>query len=86
MLHIINFCAVDLYILQYLPEDAILIVDGGDFIGSAAYIVHPRGPLQWLDPGVFGTLGVGAGFALGAKAVSYFVHHKDLKTLILEEV
>uniref|UniRef100_A0A915PZY1 2-hydroxyacyl-CoA lyase 2 n=1 Tax=Setaria digitata TaxID=48799 RepID=A0A915PZY1_9BILA len=54
---------------KVLPEDAILIADGGDFVGSAAYIVHPRGPLQWLDPGVFGTLGVGAGFALGAKAV-----------------
>jgi acetolactate synthase-1/2/3 large subunit len=29
--------------------------------------VRPRGPLAWLDPGAFGTLGVGAGFALGAK-------------------
>jgi acetolactate synthase-1/2/3 large subunit len=28
--------------------------------------VRPRGPLAWLDPGAFGTLGVGAGFALGA--------------------
>jgi thiamine pyrophosphate-dependent acetolactate synthase large subunit-like protein len=28
--------------------------------------VRPRGPLCWLDPGVFGTLGVGAGFALAA--------------------
>uniref|UniRef100_A0A183BVC6 2-hydroxyacyl-CoA lyase 2 n=1 Tax=Globodera pallida TaxID=36090 RepID=A0A183BVC6_GLOPA len=44
----------------------------------AAYIVHPRGPLQWLDPGAFGTLGVGAGFALGAKAV-----HPDSPVLIL---
>ena len=26
----------------------------------------PRAPLRWLDPGAFGTLGVGAGFALGA--------------------
>uniref|UniRef100_A0A0R3S011 2-hydroxyacyl-CoA lyase 2 n=1 Tax=Elaeophora elaphi TaxID=1147741 RepID=A0A0R3S011_9BILA len=62
-----------LYVLglinKALPDSAILIADGGDFIGSASYIVHPRGPLQWLDPGVFGTLGVGAGFALGAKAV-----------------
>ena len=28
---------------------------------------RPRGALQWLDPGAFGTLGVGGGFALGAK-------------------
>ncbi|CAI2350042.1 unnamed protein product [Caenorhabditis sp. 36 PRJEB53466] len=54
---------------QALPDDAILVADGGDFVGSAAYIVRPRGPLQWLDPGAFGTLGVGGGFALGAKTV-----------------
>ena len=47
-------------------EKAILIADGGDFVASASYIVRPRGPLAWLDPGPFGTLGVGAGFALGA--------------------
>ncbi|XP_042305801.1 2-hydroxyacyl-CoA lyase 2 [Sceloporus undulatus] len=50
-----------------LPEDSFLIADGGDFVGSAAYIIKPRGPLCWLDPGAFGTLGVGGGFALGAK-------------------
>jgi acetolactate synthase-like protein len=43
------------------------VADGGDFVGSAAYILQPPGPLTWLDPGPFGTLGVGAGFALGAK-------------------
>uniref|UniRef100_A0A095A1J0 2-hydroxyacyl-CoA lyase 2 n=1 Tax=Schistosoma haematobium TaxID=6185 RepID=A0A095A1J0_SCHHA len=48
-------------------EDSIIIADGGDFVGSAAYIVRPRQPLSWLDPGPFGTLGVGGGFALGAK-------------------
>lgn len=30
-------------------------------------LIRPRGPLRWLDPGAFGTLGVGGGFALGAK-------------------
>ncbi|CAI2725570.1 unnamed protein product [Schistosoma spindalis] len=48
-------------------EDSIIIADGGDFVASAAYIVRPRQPLSWLDPGPFGTLGVGGGFALGAK-------------------
>ncbi|MDX1630884.1 MAG: thiamine pyrophosphate-binding protein [Thermoanaerobaculia bacterium] len=52
-----------------LPEDSILVVDGGDFVATASYIVQPRRPLSWLDPGPFGTLGVGAGFALGAKLV-----------------
>jgi acetolactate synthase-like protein len=52
---------------KVLPDDAILVADGGDFVGTAAYILRPRGPLCWLDPGAFGTLGVGGGFALGAK-------------------
>lgn len=52
-----------------LDEDSIIVADGGDFVGTAAYILRPRGPLRWLDPGAFGTLGVGGGFALGAKLV-----------------
>ncbi|XP_071442634.1 2-hydroxyacyl-CoA lyase 2-like [Hetaerina americana] len=52
---------------KLLPDNAILIADGGDFVGSAANILKPRGPLTWLDPGAFGTLGVGGGFAVGAK-------------------
>lgn len=50
-----------------LDDNAILVADGGDFVATAAYTLRPRGPLHWLDPGAFGTLGVGAGFALGAK-------------------
>jgi len=49
-----------------LDEHSTVVADGGDFIGTAAYTVRPHGPLRWLDPGAFGTLGVGAGFALGA--------------------
>ncbi|XP_034023882.1 2-hydroxyacyl-CoA lyase 2 isoform X1 [Thalassophryne amazonica] len=52
---------------ELMAEDSIIVADGGDFVGSAAYILKPRGPLRWLDPGAFGTLGVGGGFALGAK-------------------
>jgi acetolactate synthase-1/2/3 large subunit len=52
-----------------LPENSVVVADGGDFVGTASYIVRPRAPLTWLDPGAFGTLGVGAGFALGAKLV-----------------
>ncbi len=48
-------------------DDAVMVADGGDFVATASYIVRPRGPLSWLDPGAFGTLGVGAGFALGTK-------------------
>ena len=52
-----------------MADDAVLVVDGGDFVATAAYIVRSRAPLSWLDPGVFGTLGVGGGFALGASLV-----------------
>ena len=61
-----------------LTPDSIVVADGGDFVGTAAYVVQPRGPLAWLDPGVFGTLGVGAGFALGAKLC-----HPDVDVWIL---
>lgn len=47
-------------------DNAVLVADGGDFVATASYVLHPRAPLSWLDPGAFGTLGVGAGFALGA--------------------
>ena len=47
-------------------DNAWLVADGGDFVATASYVMHPRAPLTWLDPGAFGTLGVGAGFALGA--------------------
>ncbi len=47
-------------------DDAVMVADGGDFVATLSYVLRPRGPLSWLDPGVFGTLGVGAGFALAA--------------------
>lgn len=52
-----------------MATDSVVVGDGGDFIATASYIVKPRGPLSWLDPGPYGTLGVGAGFAIAAKLV-----------------
>jgi acetolactate synthase-like protein len=54
---------------EKLADDSVLVVDGGDFVATAAYILKPRRPLSWLDPGVFGTLGVGGGFAVGASVI-----------------
>ena len=51
---------------EAMSDDAALVVDGGDFVATASYVLRPRAPLAWLDPGVFGTLGVGGGFAIGA--------------------
>lgn len=52
-----------------MAPDSVVIGDGGDFIATASYILKPRGPLSWMDPGPYGTLGVGAGFAIAAKLV-----------------
>jgi acetolactate synthase-like protein len=62
----INPLALCQSIEEVLGEQSTLVADGGDFVSTASYIVRPRSPLSWLDPGPFGTLGVGAGFALGA--------------------
>jgi acetolactate synthase-1/2/3 large subunit len=53
---------------EALADDSVVVADRGDFV-SPLYVLRPRQPLSWLDPGPFGTLGVGAGFALGAKLV-----------------
>ena len=63
----VNPLALCIELDRHLSENSILVGDGGDFVATASYIVQPRKPLSWLDPGVFGTLGVGAGFAMGAK-------------------
>ncbi|MCR9013795.1 thiamine pyrophosphate-binding protein [Aquiflexum gelatinilyticum] len=52
-----------------LPEKAVLVADGGDFVATASYTLRVRQPLSWLDPGAYGTLGVGAGFAIAAALV-----------------
>lgn len=65
--HHLNPLKVLHHVDELMEEDSIIVADGGDFVGSAAYIMRPRGPMRWLDPGAFGTLGVGGGFALGAK-------------------
>ncbi|MBK9072649.1 MAG: thiamine pyrophosphate-binding protein [Myxococcales bacterium] len=64
----VNPLDICLTIESLMADDAILVVDGGDFVATAAYTLRPRAPLSWLDPGVFGTLGVGGGYTLGAAA------------------
>ena len=50
-----------------LPDNTIIIGDGGDFVGSAASVLRPRGFGNWLDAGPLGTLGAGPGYAMAAK-------------------
>tara|TARA_Y100000590_G_scaffold353485_1_gene406389 strand:+ start:3675 stop:5408 length:1734 start_codon:yes stop_codon:yes gene_type:complete len=51
---------------EHTKKGDIIIADGGDFVATASYIIRPCSLGGWLDPGVFGTLGVGAGFILGS--------------------
>jgi acetolactate synthase-1/2/3 large subunit len=52
---------------QLLERDAIVIGDGGDFVSFAGRVVDSYQPGCWLDPGPFGCLGSGPGYALAAK-------------------
>jgi len=66
----INPLELFLRLNELLTPRSTLIADGGDFVATGSYVLQPPRPLSWLDPGVFGTLGVGAGFALSAKLVN----------------
>jgi acetolactate synthase I/II/III large subunit len=50
-----------------LADDAIVIGDGGDFVSYAGKYVEPRQPGGWLDPGPYGCLGTGLGYAIAAR-------------------
>src|ERR1700730_11816726 len=52
---------------KVLDRDAIVIGDGGDFVSYAGRVVESFQPGCWLDPGPFGCLGAGPGYALAAK-------------------
>jgi acetolactate synthase-1/2/3 large subunit len=52
---------------QVLDRDAIVVGDGGDFVSYAGRVVDSFQPGCWLDPGPFGCLGAGPGYALAAK-------------------
>jgi acetolactate synthase-1/2/3 large subunit len=50
-----------------LDNDAIVIGDGGDFVSYAGRVLDSYTPGCWLDPGPYGCLGCGPGYALAAK-------------------
>jgi acetolactate synthase-1/2/3 large subunit len=52
---------------EVLDRDAIVIGDGGDFVSYAGRVVDTYEPGCWLDPGPYGCLGTGPGYALAAK-------------------
>ncbi len=61
-----------------LDRDAIVIGDGGDFVSYAGRVVDSYEPGCWLDPGPFGCLGTGCGYALAAKLA-----HPDRQVVLM---
>jgi len=54
-------------LLKVLDDDAVVIGDGGDFVSFAGKYIEPPRPGGWLDPGPFGCLGTGLGYAIAAR-------------------
>ncbi len=50
-----------------LDRDAIVIGDGGDFVSYAGRVIDTYEPGCWLDPGPYGCLGAGPGYAIAAR-------------------
>ncbi len=63
---------------KVLKRDAIVIGDGGDFVSYAGRMIDSYQPGCWLDPGPFGCLGTGCGYALAAKLA-----HPDRQVVLL---
>jgi acetolactate synthase-1/2/3 large subunit len=61
-----------------LDRDAVVINDGGDFVSFAGRFVDSYEPGCWLDPGPFGCLGTGLGYAIAARVV-----HPDRQVVAL---
>jgi acetolactate synthase-1/2/3 large subunit len=52
---------------RLLDDDAVVVGDGGDFVSFAGKYIEPRRPGGWLDPGPYGCLGTGLGYAIAAR-------------------
>ncbi|HWD69058.1 MAG TPA: acetolactate synthase [Solirubrobacteraceae bacterium] len=62
-----------------LDRDAIIVGDGGDFVSFAGRLIDSYEPGCWLDPGPFGCLGSGPGYALAAKLA-----HPERQVILLQ--
>src|SRR5436305_2386923 len=61
-----------------LARDAIVIGDGGDFVSYAGKLVDSYEPGCWMDPGPYGCLGTGVGYAVAAR-----VAHPDRQVVLM---
>ncbi len=63
---------------KILERDAIVIGDGGDFVSYAGREIASYEPGSWLDPGPYGCLGCGPGYAMAARLA-----HPDRQVVLL---
>lgn len=49
-----------------LDRDATIVCDGGDFVSYAGKYIDTYEPGCWMDPGPYGCLGTGPGYAMAA--------------------
>ncbi|CAN5580149.1 acetolactate synthase [soil metagenome] len=61
-----------------LDRDAVVVCDGGDFVSYAGKYLDSYEPGCWLDPGPYGCLGTGAGYAVAAR-----VAHPDRQVVVM---
>jgi acetolactate synthase-1/2/3 large subunit len=52
---------------RLLDDDAVVVGDGGDFVSYAGKYIESKQPGCWLDPGPYGCLGTGLGYAIAAR-------------------
>jgi acetolactate synthase-1/2/3 large subunit len=63
---------------KVIDRDTIVIGDGGDFVSYAGRVIETYEPGCWMDPGPYGCLGSGPGYAIAAT-----VARPDRRTLLL---
>jgi acetolactate synthase I/II/III large subunit len=61
-----------------LDRGAIVLGDGGEFVSFAGREIPSYEPGCWLDPGPYGCLGVGPGYAIAARLA-----HSDRQVVVL---
>jgi acetolactate synthase-1/2/3 large subunit len=63
---------------HFCDSEAIVVGDGGDFVSFAGRLIERPEPGLWIDPGPFGSLGSGPGYAMAAKLA-----HPDRQVVLL---
>ena len=61
-----------------LDRDAVVVCDGGDFVSYAGKYIDSYEPGCWMDPGPYGCLGTGLGYAIAAR-----ITHPDRQVVVM---